>query len=161
MFGERTVQVEFLEDDLREIRALLPEGVPLDQSVEELLRVTMAQYREDEARWRSLEHRHDGEAESAKLELKRRETDGLLVSMRSRTVRSEMAMHELRERVLALQERHLEQRQRGEVLRQSIAALRRRTAQLEGVLRGAARPDQAIRSSSVRRALAQWWKRGG
>lgn len=155
------MRVEFLEDDLREIEVLLPGGVPLDQGPEQLLRMTMDQYRQDEALWRSLEHRHDGEAEGVKVELKRRETDALLVSLRSRTIRSEMEMHELQERVLALQERHREQRQRAEVLRRSIASLRRRGARLEDMLRSPGPSDQAVRPSTLRQVLAQWWKRDG
>jgi len=150
------VRVEFLEDDFREIAALQAE-----QPVEALLGTVIDQYRQDEVLWGEVEHRHDGEAEAARLELKRRETGALLVSMRSRTVRSEMEMQELRERVLVLQDRHLEQRQRADALRRSIDRLRRRIARLEALLRGAEHPGQLARPASIRQALAHLWRRDG
>lgn len=159
MSGERVIEVEFLADDLREIRALMADLGDKEHGPEEVLHRSIAQFRRDEASWQELEHRHDLTAEAAKTELKRRETSALLVSMRSRTIRSEMQMHELHERVLVLQGQHLEQRQLARALRQSITHVRRRIAKVEDLLGHSADMPAAPESSTLREVLAQLWKR--
>lgn len=159
--GERVIEVEFLTDDLREIRALMADPADEEDGFEQILHHSIAQFRQDEASWQELEHRHDLAAESVKMELKRRETSALLVSMRSRTIRSEMQMHELRERVLVLQGKHLEQRQRAEALRQSIARLRRRIARVDELLGRGAGTRSTSERPTLREVLSQLWKRDG
>lgn len=162
MSGQRTVSAEFLADDLREIRDLLPPGIDEEEGLAGLLHDALVVYRNDEATWQRVEHKHDAPAEAARLEMKRRETAALLVSMRSRTIRSEMEMYELRDRVRSLQERHAEQRAGAEIRRRSIARLRRRIARVEEQLSGRSTPSvTAPRISALRQALAMLWRRHG
>lgn len=161
--GGRSVSVEFLGDDLREIRQLLPPGVAESEGLARLLHEAIATYRRDEVAWQEVEHQHDSAAQAAQAEMKRRETGALLVSMHSRTIRSEMEMFELRERVRTLQERHAEQRERARILQQGAARLRRRIGQAqEALARGAtAHPGGKHAGNSFLQALATLWRRNG
>jgi hypothetical protein len=163
MVSGRAVSAEFLADDLREIRRLLAQGTVEPEGPARLLHDVIATYRRDEAAWQEVEHQHDAASEATQVELKRRETGALLVSMRARTIRSEIEMHELRERVRALQERHTEQRERARTLQEGAARLRRRIGQVqEALARGAAaNPNGKRTGNSVRQVLAGFWRRNG
>jgi len=134
--SRRPIDVQFLADDLQEIRALLPAEMPEEEGLIRLLCTGMALYRSDESAWRHWESRQGAEAEAARTELKRRETTALLVSMRSRTILSEMEMAALREQVRELERRHADQRAEADLLQRSIARLRRRIVQVEAQLTG-------------------------
>lgn len=146
------VTVELLADDLREVRALLPSHGDDPDALGRLLEEALRIYRSDEVRWASLERRHDAGGAEA-LELKRRETVALLVSMRAWTVCSEMVMDELQRRVRSLEDRHVGLRERADELQRSVARLRRRIAFLEDRLtdRAAVAPPASLR----RRLLAR------
>ena len=132
MPDERIIEVEFLQDDLQEIRAhMTAGGQPEEVTPPRLLIDGLDQFQRDETLWKDLQDRQDSAAESIKQELKRRETLALLISMRSRTIRSEMEMHELGSQVQMLEASHADKRARGERLRQSIARIRHRIAMLE------------------------------
>lgn len=129
---ERIVELELLQADLQEIRShMAARGQPEEAALAELLMEGLDQFQRDEALWKELQGQQDAAAESTTQELKRRETLALLISMRSRTVRSEMEMHELGTHVQMLEASHSLKRDRAERLRQTIARLRRRIATLE------------------------------
>ncbi|MDR7536996.1 MAG: hypothetical protein QN183_11620 [Armatimonadota bacterium] len=160
MPGPCWVDVTFLEDDLCEITALLPAGLAEQEGLERVLSEAMTLYRNDEVAWRRLQSQHDAEAEAARTELKRREAAALLVSMRARTVQSEVEMYELRERVRELQERHAGQRARAEVLQRSVVKLRRRVAQLEARLANASpRPGSSRSRPSLLEKFTDLWRK--
>lgn len=92
MSGTHPITAEFLAEDLKEIKRLLPPDTSADEGLAQVLREALTVYRRDEAAWQAVEHQHNAAGEGAQVELKRRETSGLLVSMRSRTIRSEMEM---------------------------------------------------------------------
>ena len=161
--GQRWIEAEFLADDLREIRFLLPSDVSEGEGLVRLLHEAIVTYRNDEAVWQDVEHQHDAASQAMQAEMKRRETSALLVSMRSRTIQSEMEMYELRERVRALQERHTEQRAKANVLQRSIAGFRRRIAAVEDRLAQDS-PIQAagrLPATTLRQTLAKLWRRHG
>ncbi|MDQ7844128.1 MAG: hypothetical protein QN141_00010 [Armatimonadota bacterium] len=159
MAGARRIDVQFLADDLREIAALLPEGMS-QEGLARLLGQALTLFRRDEAAWQHLESRDGPRAEAERTELKRRETTALLVSMRSRTILSEMEMYELRERVRELGRRHAEQRAEADRLRQSIARLHRRIAQVEALLAAAAPSSNRDGARSPERGpLTGWWRK--
>jgi len=60
---------EFLADDLREIKQLLPPGVAESEGLARLLHEVIAAYRADEAAWQEVAHRHDAAAEAAQVEM--------------------------------------------------------------------------------------------
>lgn len=97
------IEVDLLSDDWALIRqALEAQGRDVDSGLPWLLEQGLEQFTRDEATWRSLEGRSDPDVEARRQELKRRETQALLVSMRARTIASERLMHELSEKVRAL-----------------------------------------------------------
>jgi len=135
------IEVEFLQDDLREIRAVMAEsGQPEQDALSQLLRSGLESFQRDEVSWRDVQNRDD--AEPFKRELKRRETLALLISMRSRTIRSEIRMNELGRLVRDLGRQHADKRQQSELLRRSISRLRTRIAGIEESLKkGASLPE--------------------
>lgn len=162
MSGLRCIETELLAEDLRAIKDFLPSGMDEDAGLAHLSAEAMELHRQDEATWLRVQHQHNEPAEAAQFEMKRRETVALVVSMRSRTIRSEIEMHKLREHVHGLQERHAEQRARAEELQRSVSRLRRRIAQVEDRLSGRSAGSESRRSrSSLRKALALIWRRHG
>jgi len=152
---ERTFEVEFLEEDLEEIRALMDEWS--EGALAALVVESLSQFERDEASWKALETTSNLDTDFTGQELMRRETLALLISMRSRTVRTEMRMHELGIKVQALEARHAEKCREAETLHQATARLRRRRARIEEALRGVTpRP----RASSPRSWLARFFTRG-
>jgi hypothetical protein len=109
MTAERVIEVEFLEDDLREIRAMMADsGQPEHDGLPKLLMSGLESFQRDEASWADVQNRDDSGPFTQ--ELKRRETLALLISMRSRTIRTEMRMNELGTRVRDLESRHADKR---------------------------------------------------
>jgi hypothetical protein len=141
MTAERVIEVEFLADDLREIRGVMSHSEqPEQDALSQLLTSGLESFQRDEASWRDVQNRDD--SEPFKQELKRRETLALLISMRSRTIRSEIRMNELGSRVRDLERLHADKRQQSELLRRSISRLRTRIAVIEGLLKeGAPLPE--------------------
>ncbi len=91
----------------------------------------------------------DPEAEAPRQELKRRETEALLVSMRARTIAAEMRMHALGERVHAL----------GAELtahRQDMRALRGENAALEARLQVRDTDGTRAPAGAERRSVLTW-----
>jgi septal ring factor EnvC (AmiA/AmiB activator) len=159
MTDQRTIVTELLAADLREVEDLLPPGADDTDRTAQLLARTIEAFRRDETTWDAVAHRHDPETDAIKTELKRRETTALLVSMRARTIRSEIAMHALGERVRALQARHAEQRARAEALQASLRRLRRRIAAVESALAAPRGPVATpVPSASL---LGRLWRRRG
>lgn len=98
-----TIDVELLSDDWAVIRrALEMAGREVDAGLPWLLEQGIDLFAQDEASWRALEGESGLDAQRRREELKRRETEALLVSLRARTIASEKLMHELSERVHAL-----------------------------------------------------------
>jgi hypothetical protein len=161
MSDTHSVTAEFIAEDLKEIQRLLPPNTPEDEGLAHVLREALSIYRRDEAAWQTIEHLHDTTGSAAQVELKRREASGLLVSMRSRTIRSEMGMYELREQVRTLQERHTLQRARARVIQQSLTRLRRRIQQAEDRLSqaGGVPSTDGRPASRLQTRLAALWKR--
>lgn len=142
MPADHVIEVEFLEDDLREIHALFDAAHPERDWMSALLPIGLERFQRDEALRETLRDLGDPAAESAKQELKRRETLALLISMRSRTIRNEIRTDELTARVHTLLAAYADRRQRADEVRRSIARLRRRVARLEEALeREASRPQ--------------------
>ncbi len=129
--GNRVIDVEFVQDDLRTIRAPMDTTDPDEAALSALVLTGLARFEQDEASWQDLHDRDDPAAAAAKDELKRRETAALLMSMRSRTIRSEMHVHDLASQVQALETSHADSSRRARSLRRVIAHLRRRAAGLE------------------------------
>ncbi|HXF81798.1 MAG TPA: hypothetical protein VNN19_03480 [bacterium] len=159
MSDHRLIATELLADDLRDVGPLLPAGADDEDRTAQLLARAIEAFRRDETAWEAVAHRCDPEAEAMKTELKRRETMALLVSMRARTIRSEMEMHALGERVRELQAQHAAQRARAEARQASLRRLRRRIAAVESALAGPGGPVEApVRSASF---LGRLWRRRG
>jgi hypothetical protein len=158
MTAEREIEVEFLEDDLREIRAVMANsGQPEQDELSKLLTSGLESFQRDEASWRDVQNRDD--SEPFKHELKRRETLALLISMRSRTIRTEMRMNELGIRVRDLESQHADKRQQSGLLRRSISRLRMRIAQIEESLKqGGPLPEK--RTSPLMARLIRFFTRG-
>ncbi len=160
MEAKRVIGVEFLQEDLREIRVIMADfEQPERDALPRLLTIGFDNFQRDEASWRNLQDRDDPAAESAKQELKRRETLALLISMRSRTIRSEIRMNELGGRVRDLESLHADKRQRATLLHRSISQLRMRIARIEESLRqGAPLPEHRTRPLIAR--LIRFFTRG-
>ncbi len=160
MIAERVIEVEFLQDDLRQIRAVMADsGQPEQNALSRLLISGLESFQQDEASWRDLQDRDDPSSESAKRELKRRETLALLISMRSRTVRSEIRMDELGGQVRDLETLHDNKRQQAQLLRRSISQLGRRMARIDELLKeGAPLPER--RTPSLMARLIRFFTRG-
>ena len=151
------IEVEFLEDDLREISAMMPDsGKPEQGALSKLVMSGLVNFQQDVASWRDVQNRDD--SEPFRQELKRRETLALLISMRSRTIRSEIRMNELGSRVRDLESRHADKRQQSELVRRSISRLRTRIAQIEESLKqGGPLPEK--RTSPLMARLIRFFTR--
>jgi len=126
------VNAEFLKDDLGGIRALLPDPDGLrPEALAGLLMHALDLFASDETTLLALEREHHLAAETAKQEIVRKQSAALATSQRAQVIRQEMQVHELRERIQALQETHHQTRAQIDLLRQSAALLRRQIAQLE------------------------------
>jgi hypothetical protein len=148
------VEVELLSDDWALIRQVLEaQGRDVDSGLPWLLEQGLEQFTRDEATWRSLEGRSDPDAEARRQELKRRETQALLVSMRARTVASEKLMHELSEKVHRLGTELRTNRGKMWPLRRETDALDTKLRSLQETLTG---PAPASRR---RQAPASWLAR--
>ncbi len=135
MWKARVVKAEFLRDDLREIRALLPASTgPGTDAVLDLLAGALDHFEQDDEARHHLVHRHDLEAEALKRDIARKQASALATAWRTRTIRQEMLVHELRERIQMLQDRHHEQRDQADLLRRSVEQLRSQITQLNIVL---------------------------
>ncbi len=155
---ERVIEVEFLDEDLQSIRRLFDTEQAEENDLLDVFSAGLEQFRHDEELWGELRDRADPAAEAEKQELKRRETLAHLISMRSRTIRSEIQMHDLDSRVRLLETTHADMTQRAQLLRRSIARLRGRIARLEQILgRGASPPE--TRPSSLRTRLIRLFTR--
>lgn len=90
----------------------------------------------DEAEWNALEARSDDAAQARKQELKRRETQALLVSMRASTIAAETLMHDLGERVHELGAEMKAHQRKMWPLRRENADLEARLRELSGSSNG-------------------------
>jgi hypothetical protein len=147
--GDEALEVQLLEDDLRRIQALAGPGSD-DLALAGLVARGLERFQCDEAAWRALAGRNDPAAPAERDELKRRETVAFLISMRARTIVSEMRMEALGRRAQVLERRHAERLRESAQMRRAIETLGRRIARLEAALRGgppapAHRPSLAAR----------------
>jgi hypothetical protein len=153
------IEVQVLEDDLREIRALAGPG-PEERTLAALVVRGLERFQVDEATWQTLQGRDNPAALEAQSELKRRETIALLISMRARTIASELRMNVLGRRVQELERRHAERLGASTQLRRDIESLERRIARLEAALRGGEAPGHGHRRPSWAERLARFLSRG-
>jgi hypothetical protein len=104
----------------------------------------------DEAEWKALEGQAIGETEAKKQELKRREAQALLVSMRARTIATEKTMAELGETVHVLGAELYANRRAMRPLREENAALAARLANVRETDNGGGpSPDAAARRVTI------------
>jgi hypothetical protein len=145
MSREQTVEIELLEDDLDPIlRAAGVARGQASQALGDLLADGLAHYLRDEAEWGALSGAgRSGEHDIRLMELKRRESRALTVSMRARTIASEIRMEALLTHVRGLQEQHAALRQRMNDLRRTVGQLRRDCDRLRASLSAAGAPPIA------------------
>lgn len=169
MTPPRTVEVELLAYDARDVvRAAGGEGAELPHRLGALLGEGLEQYIRDEAEWSTLAAivggagGSVGESGARRLQiLRRREAEALVVSMRARTIASEVEVQRLSARVAALEEENAHFKARMLQLRAEIPRLQRRRDQLHSVLEGQA-PERAHPCSLAARLAARLqrlWRR--
>ncbi len=100
---ESSVEIELLAEDWSTIRhALQAAGRDTEDGLGWLLEQGLDRYALDETEWKGLEGQPGDAGEPRRQELKRREAQAHLVSMRASTIAAEKVMHELGERVHVL-----------------------------------------------------------
>lgn len=147
MSRARVVGVEFLADDLRQIRALFPDAADQGQdAVAALLIRALDLIASDKAAQQALEQEHDFAAQTAKQEIARKQASSLATAQRVQTIQKEMRVRDLRDQIQVLQQTYHEERVRLDLLRQSLTFLRRQIAQ--------AQSRSGSLADALRRALA-------
>ncbi|MDR7484542.1 MAG: hypothetical protein QN187_04355 [Armatimonadota bacterium] len=135
------IEVELLAEDWAMIRrALDAAGREPEDGLPWLVEQGLDRFLRDEAAWKALEGRPGPEAEVERQELKRRETQALLVSMRARTIAAEKVVHELGETVRALGVALQQNRRAMRALRDESASLMARLQGADGRAAGADPP---------------------
>ncbi|MDR7417645.1 MAG: hypothetical protein QN178_01890 [Armatimonadota bacterium] len=136
------VEVEVLTEDADAMRrALAAAGRDPRANVPWLLARGLEQYVADEAAWQALEGQEGPEVEVKRQELKRRETEALLVSMRAETIAAERVMHDLGMKVHALGAQLYANRREMWPLRDEAASLEARLKRLTEPATGSASPS--------------------
>ncbi|MDR7521214.1 MAG: hypothetical protein QN168_02000 [Armatimonadota bacterium] len=136
-----SIEVELLAEDWATIRrALDAAGREPDDGLPWLLEQGLDRFLRDEAAWKALEGHPGQEAEVERQELKRRETQALLVSMRARTIAAEKIVHELGETVRALGAALQQNRRTMRSLRDESTSLMTRLQEADGKTAGADPP---------------------
>ncbi len=103
MSESSAVEIELLAEDWSIIRhALQAAGRNTEDGLGWLLEQGLDRYALDEAEWKAREGQPGDASEPRRHELKRREAQAHLVSMRASTIAAEKIMHELGERVHVL-----------------------------------------------------------
>jgi hypothetical protein len=139
MEGELRVEVDLLAEDAEAMRqALTAAGRHPEADLPWLLEYGLSQYASDEASWQHLEDEGAPDDDVRRRELKRRETEALLVSMRANTIAAEKVMHDLGETVRALGAQLHANRQEMWPMRQEAAALEARLRELTTAGNGSA-----------------------
>lgn len=151
------VEVELVDEDWAAMqRAMGDAALDTLQGTAWLLERGLEAFVADEAEWKTIAQAHGGEVEARKQELKRREAQALLVSMRARTIAAEKLMLALGETVHELAgELHANRR--------AMRALREHNAALAARLATAAAAGSGGRPSSgdatVRKGMIGWLRR--
>lgn len=170
MTPPRTVEVELLAYDARDIvHAAGGEGAGLPHRLGALLGEGLEQYIRDEAEWSTLAAVVGGAGTAVggprapRLQiLRRREAEALVVSMRARTIASEVEVQRLSARVEALEEANAHFKARMLQLRAEVRRLQRRRDQLRSLLERRApeqappRPLAARLATRLRRLWRRW-----
>jgi hypothetical protein len=160
MDAPMVVEVELLEEDWATIRrALAFAGRDGPDGVSWLLAHGLDEFAADEAEWKRLEGQTAGEAEARRQELKRREAQALLVSMRARTIAAEKVMAELGETVHALGVELYANRRVMRPLREENASLAARLGLATGGGSGAGTSSRAGGPTILDR-LKRWFRAG-
>lgn len=156
------VETGLLAEDWAAIRdALWAVGRDSKADLGWLLEQGLDGFIQDEAEWKALEGRPDEAPQARPQELKRREAEALLISMRASTIAAEFLMHELGERVRVLGAAMKEYQRTMWPLRKENAEFEARLRALDESRNGA---DEAQRGSGplldrVREFLKGWRRR--
>jgi hypothetical protein len=152
--GERpAVEIELLEDDAGTVLRAAGAREPTADRLADLLSDGLAHYLRDEAEWDVLSRDGPPGVHGVRLgELKRRETEALTVSMRARTIASEIRMEALRVRVKRLQQQRAALGHQMNTLRSAASELRRHRGRLAALLEPA---DPGGRESPARTGLVE------
>lgn len=154
-----TVTVELLAEDWAAIEhALALHGHGGPARLVWLLERGLDLYGADEASWTALEGEESADAEERRRDLRRREAQALVVSLRARTLTTEKVMHELGDVVKQMSVELYANRR-------SMHRLRAEAAALEARLQPPAAPAEPTgfgghRSPSLRRLLRRFFTRG-
>lgn len=156
MNSPSVVETELLAEDWATLRdALRAVGRDSKAHLGWLLEQGLDGFIHDEAEWKALEARPDEASQARRQELKRREAEAFLVSMRASTIAAEIEMHGLADRVRVLADEM-------EGHRRVMWPLRRENDALEAHLRGsgnAAQREQPPAAGSAGPALLGWLKK--
>jgi hypothetical protein len=137
------VVVELLAEDWAMIRsALQTAGLDSDNGLSWLLELGLDRYALDEEEWKALDGRPEDASQVRRQELKRREAQAHLVSMRASTIAAEKVMHELGARVHVLAAELYGHRSTMWPLREENASLDARLQAMHGPVDGAPPPDK-------------------
>jgi hypothetical protein len=138
-----TVEVDLLAEDAAAIRrALVGASRDLQADLSSLLEQGLTQYAADESAWHDLEDQVGPEAEAKRQDLKRRETQALLVSMRAHTIAAEKVMRALGETVHTLGAQLHANRREMWPMRQEATSLEARLKELTAPNDGSAPPSK-------------------
>jgi hypothetical protein len=141
MEGELRVEVDLLAEDAEAMRQALTHAGRHPEDLAWLLEYGLTRYASDEAAWQHLEDEGAPDDDVRRRELKRRETQALLVSMKANTVAAERAMHDLGETVRALGAQLHANRQEMWPMREEAAALEARLRELSANSNGSSPGD--------------------
>ncbi|MDQ7857753.1 MAG: hypothetical protein QN174_00335 [Armatimonadota bacterium] len=151
------IEVELVDEDWGAIRrAMDAAGPDVRDAMAWLLERGLDAFVADEAEWKALDGQTTDEAEARKQELKRREAQALLVSMRARTIAAEKVMAELGQTVHELGAELYANRRAMRPLREENAALAARLAVASGAGNGGG-PSPG--DAATHRGVVGWLRR--